>query len=320
MMNQSDISRLRAYCDGELEAADRDQVERLLAERPEARTFVEADQRLRERVDVAIGRDVAPASLRADIQAMLVADAVQSETVQSETTASSVATATEPAADTPAESWLDALIARFLRPKQVSFAAVAVVILAVATVVGIGMFGTPIDEIRPADRPVSGTVASDVAQWVVEEHNRCSSDQSVLEKKLSVHRMDQAVVRLGEFFNIDQAYIFDLSDVGYEFVGMGFCEAHEQNPAAHLVYRAEACETNPSRHVSIFVVPAENIVLSEGCSKLQLGQWNHVYTGRKCRKEVLLANESDLAYFLICCSRDDTQQVASLIGSTLARR
>ena len=316
MMNPSDISRLRAYSDGELEAADRDQVERLLAGRPEARSFVEADRRLREHVGLAIGRDVAPAALRADLQAMLVADTVQSQADRLEVAAPDAVAA----ADLPAESWFDGLIARFLRPKQVSFAAVAVVILAVATVVGIGIFGTPIDEIRPGDRPAAGIAASDVGQWVVEEHNRCSGDPSVLEKKLSVHRRDQAVIRLGEFFNVDQAYIFDLSEVGYEFVGMGFCEAHEKNPAAHLVYRAEASEDNPSRHVSIFVVPAENVVISDGCSKLQIGQWNHIYTGRKCRKEVLLANQSDLAYFLICCSREDTQQIASLIGTTLARR
>ncbi len=310
MTHQPDISRLQAYCDGELDAAESEQVEQFLDGDEEARAFVAAIGQLRRCVGDTFADVTAPEDLRAQVRAMATAAAEDH---------SDAPAGMAVAPDSRRPGPIDWIIEYFRRPKQISFAAVAVVILTIAAVIAVGMFGTPIDNL-PSQRSSLGTPASDTAQWAIVEHDRCSIDEEHFASKFSCQQMDQAALKLSEFFDVDQATIFDLTDLGFEFVGAGVCENRERGHSAHLMYRATCDETDSRRQVSIFVMRTDQVAVSGDHRAAAIGQWSHVHTGERCRKQVLLTSDSELAYFLVCCRQDDTVEVAARIEQTIARR
>lgn len=316
MPDELNSNLLRAYADGELSAEEAQQVEAMLAREPKWQQALEVDHRLSRRIDAVMGRDsaVAPPELRHRITADLRRESAVD---------ASAPAPTRPARARSAEpaniGWLGALFTRFNQPQSVSFGAIAAVIVLVSMVVLYGIFGLPID--HRAETPLQPNILlSEAAAHVSQEHDRCAGDESVLMNKMVAMTRADAAHRLQSHLGVDSVTIFDLSDLGYQFVGVGPCNMPGAAPSAHLVYR-RSVPGEPKSMMSIFVTPNLG-QFGEKCPDLakKESRWSGVCGGKTCRKTILHGTDDQLVYFLACGFAEQVRQVSESVCRDLARR
>ena len=185
MSDRSIAELIRLDCDGELDQAQAEQLQRHLEAHPEDRTLVESERRLRERVGVVMTAACpsAPADLAERIRHRLETDEADVEA--------------EPAGFSFAQ-WLQG-------PRRANVYAVAASLVVVAGAVLIGILGTPID-----DQPTRAGQAVEAAASVAGEHVATTASDGAM---ITYSSLGEAQ-RLMED-HLDAALtVFDLGDAG----------------------------------------------------------------------------------------------------------
>lgn len=302
-------SLIRAYCDGELSQEEAGAFETRLRDDAELQAAVAFERALRQRVEHLQRTDAGmPDGLAERIRASWAAELNPAEPVRS------ARRSTEPEAATRS-SWLDGLLALLAGPRQVSALAVTGVLLVVSAVVLYGIFGTPIDDLSPNG---NGDLATEIVLFVAGEHERCTTNQEALKDKVNVQSQPEAVLDISEHLNVARATIFDLSAVGFTFVGEGRCMLPGTSRSAHLVYRRDV-PGQPTAYASVFVAPNSGRF---GRAESDKGEctWSEVQCEKQCNKAVFRTVDDELVYFLVCCDPSDREAVAGEISKSLARK
>lgn len=319
MPDELNLNLLRAYVDGELSDEEAHDVEGMIARDPNWQLALEAESQLRHSIDEFMTRHaaVAPTELRERIAADFKREPATDAATDSP---NAVEAASDTASSKPSQAgWLATISALLNQPQRVSFGAIATVVVLVSMVVLYGIFGLPID--HRANPPMQPSMLlSEAAEHVSQEHDRCASDESVLLEKLVAMTRADAAIRLQAHLGVDSVTIFDLSELGYEFVGLGPCNMPGTAPSAHLVYRRNLAG-KPKSMMSIFVTPDVG-QFGEKCPNVarSKGRWRGVCGGKTCQKTILHGTDDRLAYFLACGFADQVQQVSEVLCKALARR
>lgn len=325
MTDELNLNLLRAYADGELPAEEAIRVEGQLAREPHWHNWLEAERRLRDRVDHTMRVAAAPAELRERIVAELATEVHResaADPIMTETAAPAAANRDDRAVDAERPGLLAALIALFSRQHhmRVSAPAVALTVIFVMAVVLFGIFGPQVD--RPGGQPLwqPNALLAAAAEHVSREHDRCAGNEEALLSKLVAMTDADAAVCLQSHLGVESVTVFDLSELGYRFVGVGYCSMPGVDRSAHLMYRRNV-PGEPKSMMSIFVVPNDGLYPAK-CSEdvRKEGRWSGVCGGQGCTKTILHGSDDQLVYFLACGYPEQVKQVSHAICKTLARR
>lgn len=242
-MTSIDPSTIRAYADGELEAAEAEAVRAAVEADPDLAARVRFEQDLRQRVGSVMSEaPSAPAGLREQILAPAPVASITPE----------------------GRSWLAG-------PTRANFAAVAAVLVLVTGAIMLGIFGPQIDRLgieSPAEQLVG-----DTALYVDGEHINCASDPAHRERKLGWTERAEASEALGMHLGGCRVEVPDLTELGFDFVGCGPCALPGPTTSGHLLYVRD----DRTAAASIFVVAEQgqygdgeidSTVDAPGCSRL----------------------------------------------------
>lgn len=296
---------LRLSADGELNPADQANVKQaLVGKNASLGRMIENEKKLRDAVARSMGPAHAPESLHAQIMRTMAetpVDASESREVIGRIDRDGATVIGE------RRSWL---LRVFSSPQRASFAAVAAVLALVAGAVLFGIYGRSIDDV-PVQQGVD--VVGNVAQYIDKEHGECTTSLEHVQKQSTFQTLKEAEVGLTEALGAP-VQAFDLSDLGYEFVGAGQCNVPlGEQPSGHLMYR-KSVNGNPGPMVSVFVAPVRGCCKGI-CSGLQPGDW--AAAKASCKRRVLYSTNGKLVYFLVCCDDRDLPAVGRAI--TLAQ-
>jgi hypothetical protein len=303
---------LRAYADGELSPEDARRVESILASDPRWQRSLTIEQQLRDRVhQIMSSASAAPTELRHQIVDEL-------QLAQPDESIATQAAQRPVAAERPGV--LALLNALLVGPRRVSFPAIAGVALLVGTVVLFGIFGPQIDQRSEPQHTHPGALLAAAAEHVSKEHDRCAGDQSAFADKLIAMTREDAALRLQMHLGVESISIFDLSDIGYHFIGVGACSMPGAAASAHLIYQREV-PGQPQSMMSIFVAPNHGQFPAKCSEEMKAeGRWSGVCGGKGCTKTILHGEDDQLVYFLACGFRDQVKLVSETISEQLARR
>ena len=290
-MSDRSISELiRLDCDGELDPAQAEQLQRHLEAHPEDRTLVESERRLRERVGVVMTAACpsAPADLAERIQHRLETDKADVEA--------------EPAGFSFGR-WLQG-------PRRANVFAVAASLFVVAGAVLIGILGTPID-----NQPTRVGQAVEAAASVAGEHVATTASDGAM---ITYSSLAEAQ-RLMED-HLDAALtVFDLGDAGYEFVGAKECGVPHCERGCHFLYRRQ--DRRPGL-VSLHIVPDYGqFDLSEGRpfeGKLPLDS-TLFPKDSGCVQDVIMFSDGKLVFLVVMCVSEDAMNVVWTMQGQLRR-
>jgi hypothetical protein len=190
-------------------------------------------------------------------------------------------------------------------PDRANFLAVAATVALVAGAVLYGIFGRSIDEVPPLD------IVSAAAIYAGEEHGICRNERATYQTE------SEAAAGLTEWIGAPVT-VFDLSDLGYSFVGGAHCEMPVPARSAHLTYRKRPVPPDNRRPmISVYVVSKKATCGSDLCCDLQPGQWcSNLKAAAACRRTVLRATDGRVVYFLVCCDERDLDAVKNKIALT----
>ena len=280
------MREVRAYCDGELPAADLAAFERHLAEDAALRNAVASERALRERVGAIMEQATAPDALRDRVRSAL---------------ATAPDEADGDAADAPAPA---GRIAPAAQPPRMSVLAIAASLVLIAGAVLFGIFGPQIGTI-PGKSVVEQEVRA-VAVFTSQEHGRCAGDDGARSEKAAWTDPLEAKRELERHLGAPVA-LPDLSDLGYAFVGAGRCMVPGSERSGHMIYARTSSEAGPAM-ASLFVVPNEG---QFDTTPWREGSRWHVLDDRKaCDHDVLCLMTEDLVWILVACDPDDLPPIA----------
>lgn len=300
-----DAQTLRLLADGELSAADQARVNAVLAGGDaDPRRRLQNEKGLREAVARNMSAVNVPADLHARIARTLMETPVESGADESVIGRIDRHGAT---AKRHSRSWL---MRAFTSQQRASYAAVAAVLALIAGAVLFGIYGRTIDDV-PVQRGVD--VVGNVAQYIDKEHGECTTSLEHIQKQSTFHTLSDAEVGLTEALGAP-VQAFDLSALGYDFVGAGQCEVPlDEQPSGHLMYR-KTVNGRPGPMVSVFIAPVRGCCKGI-CSGMQPGDW--AAAKASCKRRVLYSTDGKLVYFLVCCDDRDLPAVGRAI--TLAQ-
>jgi hypothetical protein len=296
-----DANVLRLFADGEAGTADRVHVQAMLdagdGRAAQLSKQIECELQLRAAVARVMKADFAPHSLRSQVERSM-AEVVDESPVLSRI---------EPAAVTRAERrraptwWL------FASPQRANFVAVAAVLAMIAGAVLFGIFGRSIDDV-PVQRV---DVVGNAATYVDGEHTQCTTSPEYISKEATWPTAQEAVLGLTALLGVP-TQVFDLSSLGYKFLGAGPCQVPlESEPSGHLIYR-KMIDGRPGPMVSVFVAPVRGCCKGI-CSGLAPRQWVAA-AAASCKRRVLYSTDGRLVFFLVCCDEGDLPAVAQAIS------
>ncbi len=284
MSDRSITELIRLDCDGELDQEQARQLQRHLQAHPEDRKLLESERRLRERVGIVMTAacQSAPADLAERVRHRL-------ETAEAEA---------EPAGYSFAR-WLQG-------PRRANVYAVAASLVLVAGAVLFGILGPQID-----DHPTRAAAkqASEAAASIAEEHVVTASDGGQLPASMIAYTSPTEAQRLMErHLNVALA-VFDLEDVGYEFVGAMECNVPHCERGCHLLYRRQ---DNLPGLVSLHIVPDyRQFDLSEGQPfRGELPLDSRLFPKNPgCPQDVIMFSDGELVFLVVMCVSQDTMNV-----------
>ncbi len=314
-MRQIDPNLIRAYIDGELSPEMAEAVRRAIDSDTELAQRFELEQRLKSAVGQVMAQSpAAPAALREHLEVAL--------SEQATTTATSDHARATPSVVASRRGVLAAmasLLEPIVRPKPMSIGAVlAVLAIAVGSVL-FGIFYRPIDSVAPPQGG-QGQFVSDPAEYASLEHDRCVQNPAHLKRKVNMCDKVDAAAMLTEHFGVESVTIFDLSEIGYEFIGEGRCNLPEARRSAHLMYERRVEGKSPAK-LSIFIAPAgADRPVSRCGATLEAGKWHRFRDDKGCRKRVLISTDDSLVYFLVTCDQDDIGPISEVVGRALLAR
>ena len=299
---------LRMLADGELSAADQarvmDTMRVVVGGEASVGRQLQIEKNLRDAVARSMRGDVAPAALRTRIGQVLAEANVDSnaeEPVIGRIDREGASVVRD------RRSWL---FRAFASPQRASIAAMAAVLALIAGAVLFGIYGRAIDDV-PVQRGVD--VVGNVAQYIDKEHGECTTSLEHIQQQSSFHTISEAEVGLTEALGAP-VQAFDLSELGYDFVGAGRCEVPlDEQPSGHLMYR-KTVNGKPGAMVSVFIAPVRGSCKGI-CSGMKAGDW--AAAKASCKRRVLYSTDGKLVYFLVCCDDRDLPAVGRTI--TLAQ-
>jgi len=284
---------IREYCDGELTEQEAASVARKVGENPELGAFVDFERRLRQQVSEVLKTDSAPPSELADRIRKALAAQTDSPGWDAETTATRA-----PAIVVPHRplrwSWR--------APVQANAFAVAASLVLVVGAVLFGIFGQSIDSWR------SGTVdiAVEAAGAVAGEHVAAVSGPM---RSPRYDTPDLATEGLAQYLGT-AGCVYDLSDLGYTFVGGDTCDVPHCERGCHLVYKRTGGQ-QPGM-ITLHVLPEPRDLQLQGTAGLKNFPMVTDVIGRNqnCPMDVLVWSYGKRCYLLSVCIAQDAEQIA----------
>ncbi|MHC4767322.1 MAG: anti-sigma factor family protein [Planctomycetota bacterium] len=284
---------IRLYCDGELPDEQARQVEQRLGQDPSLRPLVETERRLKEHVGRVMRAGDVPVGLGERLR----------EAEAGETGAGLAEV--EPKAETASRAW-------WRGPIRANVFAVAACLVLVAGAVLFGILGPSIDSLRM--RSVTDG-AVDAAVAVAGEHVMTTANLSTIAASMPYHTADAADQGLAQFLGASRR-IFDLRDLGYEFVAGSTCDIPHCERGSHLIYyKSEGVRGL----VTLHIVPnrGQIAVGDNPFSKPLPVSTDVVPKGSGCQKDVLVWSYDGHAYLLVVCVDEDVHRVAQRMQETL---
>lgn len=286
MSDRSIPELIRLDCDGELDQEQARQLQRHLQAHPEDRKLVESERRLRERVGIVMTAACpsAPADLAERIRQGL-------DTVKADVK-------TEPAGYSFAQ-WLRG-------PRRANVYAVAASLVLVAGAVLFGIFGPQIDD--QLTQAGAGQ-AVEAAASVAGEHVATASDGGRLAASMIAYTSLGEAQRMMDRHLEVALTVFDLGDVGYEFVGAMECDVPHCKRGCHFLYRRQ--DSRPGL-VSLHIVPDDGqFDLSEGQpfeGELLLDS-TLFPKNPGCPQDVIMFSDGKLVFLVVMCVSEDAMNV-----------
>ncbi len=198
----------------------------------------------------------------------------------------------------------------FAEPHRMNVLAVAATLALVAGAVLFGIFGNPIDRVAPAS---AADLISDAVQFAEKEHGECAGSVREAMDKIDQTDPNKAQFALENWLGapID---VFDLTSVGYQFVGAGQCGMPVPARSGHLIYRKQVEAGQRAPLLSVFMVRNQGQCRGKLCQGLDKGKWGCVSEcGVKCSHKVMRGTDGTIVYFLVCCDDRDLEPVSHLM-------
>ncbi len=307
-MNNAPTAReIRLFCDGELSPQEAEAIEAKLREQTEPRAHAEFERRLRERIGAVLKAGPAPpADLAHRIREALASDAAAANQDTQPANAGRI----EPpsAAHALHRAW-------WRSPTHANAFAVAASLTLVAGAVLFGIFGPEIDS-----RPVRGTIdiVAEAAAAVAQEHELTADDSAAAARSARFGTRELAAVELAEYLG-GIGGVYDLTDLGYEFLGGDICSVPQCARGCHLIHRRIS---NERGLVTLHVVPRPQDLELHGSPDLQNFPilTDKIARNQDCPKDVLLWSHGIHCYMLVVSVPEDTERVAVRMQQTLLDR
>ena len=309
---QPDARLLRLVVDNELSVPEQERARAILQgsgpQADVARRLVQDERRMQEAVGRVMSSPRAPVALRANVTQML-ATTTESSLQESDIEAEVAGRIARGGVATSARR--SPSLARLLAaPHHANIAAVAAVLALITGAVLFGIFGRTIDDVPV---PRTGDVVAGVAQYVDDEHSQCTASREHILRESIWQTRREAEIGMSELLGAP-VIAFDLSALGYEFVGAGGSHVPvESQPSGHLIYRKQV-NGRPGPMASVFMAPVRGGCRSI-CANLQPGEWQ--IAKASCKRRVLYSTDSRLVYFLVCCDERDQGAISEAV--TLAQ-
>ena len=297
MSNAPTAKEIRLFCDGELSLPEAAAIESKLRDHPQASALDNFERDLKQRVATTLkDGSAAPAGLADRIREALAAAGDVADEVDA-------VGRIGPSSDAPAprraphRAWWQS-------PLRANAFAVAACLVLVAGAVLFGIFGQPIDALH---RPPLVDVASEAAAAVAAEHviavTRVDGPLQTARYRTREDAGRELAVYLGE-----AGCVYDLSEMGYTFVGGDTCEVPACERGCHLIYR----RTDRSGLISLHVVPRSVGLQTRGTAGLDVLPLptDKIPRDANCQMDVLVWNYGDRCYLLSVCVRRDAQKIA----------
>jgi hypothetical protein len=283
--------KIREYCDGELTEQEAASVARTLGENPELEAIADFERRLRQEVSEALSETAPPSELADSIRQALAAEN-DSPGWESETPA------TRPAVVVPHKP----LRWTWRAPVQANAFAVAASLVLVVGAVLFGIFGQSIDSWR------SGTldIAVEAAGAVAGEHVEAVRGPM---RAPRYDTPDQASEGLAQYLG-SAGCVYDLSDLGYTFVGGDTCDVPHCQRGCHLVYKRTGGQ--PRGMITLHVLPEPRNLQIQGTAGLKKFPMATDVIGQNqgCPMDVLIWSYGKRCYLLSVCIAQDAEQIA----------
>lgn len=301
MNDHPNSNLIRLYCDGELTPEQAAELQRCLDAHPEMRELLaqqmEVTRRLRDCIKTAMQAKCPQALCNCVRQAIADTKAAP---------ASAIEKATSQNSPRPRRSVLARV---FSEQHRANVFAVAATLALVAGAVLFGIFGRPIDEVAPGG---SADLVAEAALFASKEHDRCVSNKPVGVPELIDHSANEAQADLSHWLSVPLK-VFDLTDLGYQFVSAGHCSMPWNEPSGHLLYKSlKPVQRAPM--VSVFISPNRG-QCGEACRGRK--NWSPAEGGSQCKHKVLYSSDRRVVYFLVCCNESDLDAVAQKITREL---
>jgi anti-sigma factor RsiW len=294
---------LRLYSDGELPDDEARQVEEQLRQQPRLKARVAFERQLKQRVAQVMRAEcpTVPAELTDRVRQALTDGEGLAGAGASRAIAGRVGGEAEP----ESRAW-------WRGPNRANFFAVAASLALVAGAVLFGILGPQIDTLR---RQRTTNVAGEAAAAVAGEHVKATAGLTTMIEESRFRTRDEAWRGLGSFLD-PSARVFDLSDLGYDFVMGSACEVPNCESGCHLFYfRSQGTPGLVSLHVVPDRGQCEVRVDSFGGSlPLDTGV---IAQGPECQKDVLMWNHAGYSYLLVVCVSEDVPKVAKRMQEAL---
>jgi anti-sigma factor RsiW len=284
-MNEHPTAKtIRLFLDGELPDAEAREVEQKVQLDPRLGRGVAFERNLREHVRGVLLDQAAPAGLDDRIRQALAGDP-------------------KPQPATTDRAW-------WRSPNRANVFAVAASLTLVLGAVLFGILGPQIDTLRA---PIAPGAAVEAAAAAAGEHVIVAT--SAMEAPLPSRAPDEVEQLLAPYLG-PSTRIFDLSDLGYEFVTGGPCTLPNCEQGCHLFYWKT--EGQPGL-VSLHVMPDRG-----QCESLReaFGGELPLHTGlvpqsHGCQKDVVVWSHEGRTYLLVVCIHRDIQPVVQRMQERL---
>lgn len=313
MNEKPGIQEIRLYVDGEMTPEQVTRFEQILEHDADLQHHVEFEQRLRDHVASVLRRQnqTAPVELPGRIRTVFLD--TERESSDSSDRDFVIGRVTPETSKT--------ILAK---PVRANVFAVAASLMLVAGAILFGIFGPSID-----DSWVDTTfddIIHDAAAFVSSEHTRCAMSERDLQDKLIYDEKAIARSTLARHLGVDQLPDFDLSSLGYSFVGGGPCMVPTFEVSGHFMFRSDTPVGDLYPMVSIFMVPSDGSLRFDATSPETDSRlpgadgtnWSECDGGPACIRRVLRSTNKQVNFFICCCMDDDLDKIARLLGEQLA--
>ena len=272
--------KIREYCDGELTGQEAASVARKLGEDRELEAFADFERRLRQQVSEVLKTDSAPPSDLADRIRETLAAQDDSPGWEAETPAAAPQTAGRLHAN--------------------AYAVAASLVLVVGAVL-FGIFGQSIDSWRG-----SGVdIAVEVAGAVAGEHVAAVSGPM---RAPRYDTPDLATEGLAQYLGT-AGCVYDLTDIGYTFIGGDTCDVPHCERGCHLVYKRTGGQPGI---ITLHVLPEPRDLRLRGTAGLQKFPiiTDVIGPNQNCPMDVLVWSYGNRCYLLSVCVSQHAEQIA----------